>query len=159
MRVAAVWVVKTVGSRPDHEDVVGDGMAKILYAAGCIGVVTDGGVRDVSGLLATPFAAYSRGRTIHHCAMRIKALNQPIEIGGITIRAGDVIHANNEGVIKIPAGCLGVLAARATQMRAYEQDVHRLLRRTDVSVAAKRRTAADLFLKYGFGEVATKTEP
>src|SRR6185295_4461545 len=80
-----VWVVKTIGSRPDHECVLGDGMGKDLYSVGCIGAVTDGGVRDIAGLMTIPFAVYSRGKTIHHCALRVKSINQPIEIGGITV--------------------------------------------------------------------------
>ena len=41
-QLPAIWMVQTVGSRPDHECVIGDGMAKSLYAAGCLGVITDG---------------------------------------------------------------------------------------------------------------------
>ena len=145
-----IWVVKTVGSRPDHECVIGDGMAKTLYAAGCIGLVTDGGVRDVDGLLSVPFAAYCRGMNIHHCACRFRVMNQPVEVGGITIRPGDILHANKEGVIKVPKSCLEKLVAKAIQMRGCEHEVHVMWRRTDLTSAEKRHIAPKLLAKYGF---------
>jgi 4-hydroxy-4-methyl-2-oxoglutarate aldolase len=149
-----VWVVKTVGSRPDHECVLGDGMAKDLYSVGCIGAVTDGGVRDIAGLLTVPFAVYSKGKTIHHCALRFRAINRPIEVGGITVQPGDVIHANAEGVIKIPPTCLKELSAKATQMYAFEREAHQMLRQTGVAPAAKRGMVQELLIKYGFAKPA-----
>ena len=152
MREPAVWVVKCVGSRPDHECVLGDGMAKTLFAAGCIGVVTDGGVRDVNGLLSIPFAAYSKGVTIHHCALRFRNINRPVEVGVITIQPGDVIHGDCEGVIRVPSGCLEILASKAVQMRGFESEAHCVLRRSDVAPGEKRRRVASLLEKYGFAK-------
>jgi 4-hydroxy-4-methyl-2-oxoglutarate aldolase len=147
-----VLVAKVVGSRPDHECVLGDGMAKILYSVGCIGCVTDGGVRDVEGLLTVPFAAYSRGKTIHHCAVRFTRTNVPIEIGGITVRPGDIIHANAGGVIKLPKTGLENLPALASEMRAFEHNAHRLWRQTGMSIDAKRKGVADLLAKSSFAK-------
>ena len=145
-----VWVVKTVGSRPDHECVIGDGMAKTLHGTGCVGLVTDGGVWDVSGIMTVPLAVYCRGITIHHVPLRFRAPYQPVEIGGIRIHTGDVIHANNEGVIKIPAPCVGKLVGAALLMRAFEQEVHIMWRRTDLSPAEKRCHAKEVLGKYDF---------
>jgi regulator of RNase E activity RraA len=150
MRVPPVWVVKTVGSRPDHECVLGDGMAKSLYSVGCVGAVTDGGVRDVPGLLTVPLAVYSRGVTIHHTALRFRRMNEPIEIGGIVVRTGDVIHANAEGVIKIPLSCIELLPQKAVLMRAFEHEVHLMLRRTDLAPHEKRARTIEALAKYGF---------
>jgi 4-hydroxy-4-methyl-2-oxoglutarate aldolase len=152
MEEPVVWVVKAVGSRPDHECIMGDGMAKSLFANGCLGAVTDGGLRDVEGMLTIPFAAYCHHKTIHHCAMRFRSINQPVDIGGITIRPGDVIHANAGGVIKIPSTCLEILPAKATQMRAFEHDAHRVSRRTDLPSREKPNLIRAMLAKHGFSK-------
>lgn len=154
MNVPVVLVAKTVGSRPDHECVLGDGMAKMLFGAGCVGCVTDGGLRDVEGMLTVPFAAYCRGRTIHHCAIRFKTINQPIAIGGITVNPGDMIHANIGGVIKIPAACLEKLPERCAAMRAFEHDVHCVWRQDALSVDEKRAAVPPLLKKYNLAPFA-----
>jgi 4-hydroxy-4-methyl-2-oxoglutarate aldolase len=153
-KLPVVWVVKAVGSRPDHECILGDGNAKTLYSVGCIGAVTDGRVRDVAGILTTPLAVYCRGTTVHHVALRFTARNRPVEIGGVTIRSGDVIHANAEGVIRIPTGCIDQLPEAAVRMRSFEHHVHQMFRRTDLSLADKRKAMGDTLAKFGFGKPA-----
>lgn len=149
----SVLVVKTVGSRPDHECVAGDGMAKTLYAAGCLGLITDGGVRDIPGLMTTPFACYCKGRTIHHGQLRFRAAGKPVEVGGIVVRQGDVIHADGGGVITIPEPCLEVLPAQAMRMQSFEREAHLLLRRTDVPALAKRAGVLEILAGYDFKQV------
>lgn len=158
MDLPTVWVVKAVGKRPDHECIIGDGMAKTLYSVGCVGLVTDGGVRDVAGLLNVPFPAYCRGMVIHHTALEIKRTDCPVEVGGITVRPGDVVHANAEGVIKIPHSCLDKLVDAAIRMRAFEHEAHAALRRTDLSVAEKKRRVTEAVAKYGFADCVTAKE-
>ena len=152
VNVPTVWVVKCIGSRPHHECVIGDGMAKMLYSVGCVGVVTDGGARDVNGLLTVPMAVYCKSTTIHHTALRFRRMNQPVNIGGIKVCPGEVIHANAEGVITIPDACLDTLPDRAIQMRAFEHEAHEVFRRTDLSVAVKREKVGQIIVKYGFGD-------
>ena len=147
-----VWVVKAVGSRPEHECMIGDGMAKTLFAAGCVGLVSDSRVRDVPGLITTPFAAYCRGRAVHHGPLRFRAIDRAVEIGGVTIQPGDVVHANSDGVIRIPSGCLDRLAAAAIRNRAFEHEVHMYLRRTDRTPAEKRAQVQQLIAQYGFAD-------
>lgn len=147
-----VWVVKAVGTRPEHECMIGDGMAKTLFSVGCVGLVSDSRVRDVAGLITTPFAAYCRGRAVHHGAMRFRATNRPVEVGGVIISPGDIVHASADGVIRIPSGCVEHLPAHAVRNRAFEHEAHMFLRRTDRSPAEKRLHVQQLVAKYGFSD-------
>ncbi len=156
LKVPTIWVVKTVGSRPGFECVIGDGMAKLLYGAGCRGLITDGGVRDVSGILTASLATYCKGLCIHHTALRFSNPGKAVEIGGLVINQGDILHANAEGVIKLPVASLDSLVARAPAMRAFEHEAHCASRRTDLTSAEKRQAISDLLPKYGFGDCVTK---
>ena len=158
MDVPTIWVVKCVGSRPQHECIMGDGMGKLLQAAGCVGAVTDGGLRDLAGLRSIGFAAYGTGVTIHHCKLRMKQINIPVDIGGVTISPGDVIHANSEGVIRIPENAVPGLVNRAPAYRAFEHDAHQLFRRTDIKSARKREQMEDILNKYGFADCTTASD-
>ena len=150
--VPSILVAKAVGSRPEHECMIGDGMAKTLFSVGCTGLVSDSRVRDVPGLITTPFAAYCRGKIAHHGPLRFRFINRPVEIGGVTISPGDVIHADHNGVIRIPPDCLPELAATAIRNRAFEHEAHMFLRRTDRSPAEKRAHVLALVKKYGFAD-------
>ncbi|MDZ4286801.1 MAG: RraA family protein [Prosthecobacter sp.] len=157
--VPMIWVVKAVGSRPEHECMIGDGMAKTLFSVGCVGLVSDSRVRDVTGLITTPFAAYCRGRAVHHGPLRIRATNRPVEIGGVIIHPGDVIHADQNGVIRIPADCIENLAAAAIRNRAFEHEAHMFLRRTDRTPAEKRAQVQALVRKYAFNDCVSGGPP
>jgi len=145
-----VWVVETIGSRPEHECVLGDGAAKTLMAAGCVGAVTSGRVRDVTGLRSIRFPVYCRGTVAHHCAVRVKKINIPVSIGGIVVAPGDIIHASEEGVIRVPAEALEELLARTPAHRAVEHQVHAIWRRADISVREKQRRATEIYRAHGF---------
>ena len=145
-----VWVVETVGSRPDHECVTGDGMAKTLYAAGCLGVVTDGYCRDIAGCLTVPFSVHCAGTIGHHCAVRVKEVDTAVQVGGITVGPGEIIHADREGVIKVPEASAELLVERAPEMLAMEHEAHVFLRRTDLAPAEKRKRIGECFKRRGF---------
>ena len=149
--VPTIWVVETVGSRPEHECVTGDGMAKTLFAAGCLGVITNGYCRDLIGCQSVPFAVHCRGTIAHHGAIRVKQTATPVEIGGLTVASMDIIHADREGIIKIPPESAQTLVDRAPQMRAFEHDAHVIMRRTDISPTEKRTRVDELLrVRYGF---------
>jgi regulator of RNase E activity RraA len=151
----SVWVLKTAGSRPEHECVLGEGDAKFHAAAGCVGALSDGGVRDLPGLRKLPMAVHCRGTTIHHCALQFGAFDQPVEIGGVRIVTGDLIHAGAGGAIRIPAECLDGLPARARRVEALLRDGLLWLGRRGVGSADKRTGLRDLVAEHGWAAPET----
>lgn len=81
-----------------------------------------------------------KGRT------RLKAVNAPITIEGVTINPGDFIFGDDNGVVVIPAVILDKLAERAEEIRNVENNIVDLVLNEDVSLreARKRLRYADL---------------
>lgn len=72
---------------------------------GAKGIVTDGNLRDSDKVVALGFPAFSRSRRPIDFRGRMKLVSEqtPVEIGGVKVNPGDLIAADDDGVVVIPA--------------------------------------------------------
>ena len=99
----------------------GEVNANTFRAHGCVGVVTDGGVRDVDEVEALGFHYFARAVIVSHAYVHVEESGIPVEIGGLTIRPGDLIHADKHGVMTIPQAIAGLIPEAARRIEARER--------------------------------------
>lgn len=84
--------------------VLGGLMGTTLKYRGAVGAVTNASVRDIPQLTRIQFPVYSRGvapgTTVNH--YRATAVNVPVVVSGITVNPGDLVSADEDGVVVIP---------------------------------------------------------
>ena len=85
---------------------VGSYNALFWTSKGARGIVTTGSVRDTDEIIKQEIPVYldyeQRGRGIRPGRNEIESVNQPIEVGGVLVRPGDVVVADGDGVIVVP---------------------------------------------------------
>ena len=142
--VPCAMVMKTVGSRPQHECVLGDGMAKTAMTVNCCGVVTDGGARDLDGISSLGFSVFGKGPVVDHATLVYKKAAEPVQIGGIEVGDGDLIHADQNGVLLVQVAYHHAIIEACFLSRDFETRAHACLRRSDKSPDEKLRHVGEL---------------
>jgi 4-hydroxy-4-methyl-2-oxoglutarate aldolase len=109
--------VKLVQSPRADESVLGSEAAESMQSAGVIGAVVDGAVRDLEGLMRLGFACWCAGRTQITGRWRIEAVafGEPVAICGVQVQQGDVVVADDGGVVFVPADRFEELARRLVE--------------------------------------------
>lgn len=90
-------------------------------AHGCIGVVTDGGVRDVDEVEEIGFHYFARSVIVSHAYVHVEESGIPVEISGLTIRPGDLIHADKHGVMTVPLEIAHLVPEAAQRIEERER--------------------------------------
>lgn len=112
----------------DGIDIAGMGglMGTAMYSREYAGAVIDGGVRDVAYLKKIGFPVYSLGivpsTSIHH--YRFGGSNIPVVCDGVQVKAGDIIAADQDGVVVVPRDEAPKILALAQDMDFKEHSMY-----------------------------------
>jgi regulator of RNase E activity RraA len=98
----AIVVMQEIGGDRDRATHAGEVMATIFTRLGGIGLVSDCGVRDLTAVRKIGFHYFARGAVASHAHYRIVRTGVPVEITGVTIRPGEMLHADENGLITVP---------------------------------------------------------
>lgn len=124
----------------DRDDPAGAGAflgevnGSLLAALHVKGVITNGRVRDVAELRGLGYAVYAAGLCVARAYMRLIDVGTEVTVAGLTVRPGDLLHADEHGVLQIPAEALPGIIEKAELIRADEQNVVGWSRSADFSV-------------------------
>lgn len=117
----AVIVFQEIGGHGDYAAHCGEVMATAFTALGAVGLVSDCAVRDLPEVRSLGFRYFARGAVVSHAYFRIHRVGVPVYIGGEILRPGDLIHADENGVLLVPPGIQGVVEAKVDAIRLRER--------------------------------------
>jgi len=130
----SVLVLKDVGPEPRRSAHFGEVMGTVAKRLGVVGIVTDGGLRDILELERLGLHCFGPGLVPSHGNPRLIEVNVPIKIDSVQVDPGDLLHGDINGVTTIPLSIAGRVVEAATQVREKEAQVMRYINSPDFTV-------------------------
>ena len=124
-----VVVMQDIDNPPGTGAFFGKVHANILMALGCVGAITNGAARELSGIEASGFQIYAGRLALSRAYIHVVEYGGPVEVGGLTIRPGDLIHGDRHGVLTVPPELALKLPAVANVIREKKQQLIDLSRK------------------------------
>ncbi len=117
----------------------GDVMATMHKAMGCVGVVTNGAIRDIAGM-PDDFLLLAQGEKPSHGHLHTIGHGEPVDIAGMVAADGDLIHMDRNGAVVIPHALAAELPATADRILAAEDVIKTAARTEPFDLSALRAT-------------------
>ena len=118
----AIAVIEDVDPQPVGS-FWGEVQGSIHKALGAAGVVTNGGVRDLDEVERLGFKYFASCVLVSHAYVHVEAYDCPVRVGGLTVRPGDLLHADKHGVVLIPHEIAPALAEACRKAQWAEEPV------------------------------------
>ena len=146
-----IMVVEDADEHPGAGALFGEIHALICQALDCVAYVTNGSVRDLPGVEAAGFPLFAGSVAVSHKYAHITEYGKPVQIGGLTISPGDLLHGDRHGVHSIPQSIAAEIPDVVDELLREEDELKKLCRSPSFSL---RRLEAKLHHQSGH-EVVT----
>ena len=130
----SVIVLQDVDHVPGFGAFVGEIHASIAKALGCVGYVTNGAVRDLPAVRDMDFHLFSGSVSVSHAYAHLVDFGAPVEIGGLKISPGDLVHGDRHGVQTIPLELVSRIPEEAAKIQSRERQLIEFCRSSEFSL-------------------------
>ena len=101
----------------------GEVQANIHKALGCAGVITDGAVRDLDEVRTLGFQFVAAHISVSHAYVHLVDFGLPVKVGGLWVKPGDLVHADQHGVVTIPPDLAPKIPDAVAKIEATERRI------------------------------------
>ncbi|MFN7999375.1 MAG: RraA family protein [Bryobacteraceae bacterium] len=129
-----VVVMQDMDEHPGLGALFGEIHAHISTALDCIGYVTNGTVRDLPGIQRMNFNLFASGVAVSHAYAHVVDFGERVEIGGLPISPGDLLHGDLHGVQCVPATAAAQVPEVAAKLLSDESALIRLCQSPEFSL-------------------------
>lgn len=134
-----VVVIEDVDKPPGLGAFIGEVNANILLALGCAGLVTNGSVRDLEQVRLSGLQMFAGSVSVSHAYAHVFDFGCPVEVGGLKIQPGDLIHGDRHGVQTVPLEIAEKIPAEAHNILHRRQRLIGICRASNFSVEKLRK--------------------
>ncbi len=129
----SIAVVQDLDADGGYGCLWGEVNSAIHMGLGCVGLVTDGGVRDLPDI-APGFQMLAASVLPSHAFIHVVDFARPVSVAGMRVMDGDVIHADQHGAVVIPATSLTALLPAAQQLARREAVIIKAAQQPDFDI-------------------------
>jgi regulator of RNase E activity RraA len=137
-----IVVAQDIASYPGLGAMLGQVHFNIERALGCVGIVTNGAVRSIPTAEALGFQIFADKVSVSHAYMHIVEFGTPVEVDGLKVHSGELLHGDQHGVQSIPMSIAGQLPAVAARIAAKKQAIIALCQSPEFTLERLRAAVA-----------------
>ena len=130
-----VLVLQDMDDRPGRGAFLGDVHAAILRALSCVGYVTNGAVRELPSVRKSGIQLFAGNVAVSHAYAHIFDIGATINVGGMEVVPGQLLHGDRHGVLGIPMEIAADIPRVASAMKDAERKVIEFCRSGSFSVS------------------------
>ena len=123
-----VVVLQEISRHPEFSAHCGEVMATTFQRLGVIGLVSDSAVRDIPEVRGLGFHYFAPGAVASHANFRVSRVQVPVTVCGLQIAPGDLLHGDENGLLKVPPQGREELPRLADEVRNAEQPLLEFVR-------------------------------
>jgi regulator of RNase E activity RraA len=138
-----VLVLQDMDRFPGAAALIGYVQACILKTLDCVAVVTNGAVREISRIEGSDFQVFSSSLSVSQANSQVVHVGEPVQIGGLEISSGDLIHGDCHGIVRIPRELAARIPGTAAALRKKDDAIMSFCHSSDFSIEGLRDLLAE----------------